>query len=148
MFGDMKLPCIGLMVSELLHCASIAHISVAKFMMTAGKHFGISAAGKWWGTISKDKMKKYFEDNLEEYKRILEEDFVTEEFGDRRQELVFIGVGLDEEKITSALDECLLTEKGLGRYRQELTNYMNTVLSAPIAEGGLFDVGGYDNMDL
>eukprot|EP00980_Cylindrotheca_fusiformis_P000609 scaffold154_cov129-Cylindrotheca_fusiformis.AAC.26 len=114
----------------------------------AGKHFGISAAGRWWDTISKDQMKQYFKDDMAEYERILKEDFVTEEFGDRRQEIVFIGVGLDEEEITSCLDDCLVKEKGMKRYRQELANYKNSILTAPVSSGGLFDVGGYDNMDL
>ena len=34
-----------------------------------------------------------------------------EPFGDMRQELVFIGQGLDEEQITRALDDCLLSEE-------------------------------------
>lgn len=114
----------------------------------AGKHFGINSAGKWWGTISKEQMATFFQNDMKEYERILREDFVTEEFGDRRQEIVFIGVGLKEEDITFALDQCLVTEKGMERYRQELQNYMNTIYTSPAGGAGLFDVGSVDHMDL
>ena len=36
-----------------------------------------------------------------------------EPFGDMRQELVFIGQGLDKEKVTKSLDQCLLTDSDL-----------------------------------
>ena len=120
----------------------------AMFWSHAGKHFGISSAGKWWGTISEEQMKKYFKDDMEEYERIMKEDFVSEEFGDRRQEIVFIGVGLDERGIKKALNNCLLKEKGMERYRQELSNYMNTVLTSPAGGSGLFDIGSVDHMDV
>lgn len=118
----------------------------AMYWSHAGKHFSVTAAGKWWGTISKDQMKKFFIDNEEEYQRILREDFVTNEFGDRRQELVFIGSNIDEEKITKTLDDCLVTDKEMEKYRQNLQNYMDTILSTS-SGAGLFDVGSVDHTD-
>jgi G3E family GTPase len=109
----------------------------------AGRHFGISSAGKWWGTVSRDQMKKYFTDEAE-YERILREDFITEEWGDRRQELVFIGTNLDEDAITKALNDCLCTDKEMERYRQKLRNYMDTTLAA---KASLFDIVGNDHID-
>ena len=120
----------------------------AMYWSHAGKHFGISSAGKWWGSISKTQMLGYFKDNLDEYQRIITEDFVTDEFGDRRQEIVFIGVNVDEEGITSALNDCLVSEKGMDRYRQEYQNYQQSIFSSEVPGVGLFDVGGVDHMDL
>jgi len=121
----------------------------AMYWSHAGKHFGISTAGKWWATLDDKKMKDFFKDDPVEYERIRNEDFVSKQWGDRRQEIVFIGAGIDQEKITQALDNCLLGEKGMERYSQELNNYMNTILTAPATGGGgLFDVGNYDNMDV
>jgi len=37
-----------------------------------------------------------------------------EPFGDRMQEVVFIGIGLDEAEMTAQLDTCLLTEEEMG----------------------------------
>ena len=89
----------------------------------AGKHFGLSASGKWWGTIPKDTLKKYFILNMKEYERIIREDFVSEEFGDRRQEIVFIGAFIDENEITKALNECLFNDVEMEEYRAELQNF-------------------------
>jgi len=106
----------------------------AMYWSHAGKHLGITSAGKWWGTIEKDEMKLYFQDNEREYERILSDDFVTEEWSDRRQELVFIGTSISQERIESELDKCLLTDTELDYYRQDaLRNYQLT-LAAENAE--------------
>jgi G3E family GTPase len=101
----------------------------AMFWSHAGKSFTLSSAGKWWGTLDKETMKKYFVSNMKEFDRIIAEDFQTEEFGDRRQEIVFIGVNLDEEKIRKTMDECLLSDDDMEKYRRNLRNYESTLFS-------------------
>lgn len=96
----------------------------AMYWSHAGKHFGISTAGKWWASLGKDGMKSYFANNMVEYDRIMKEDWSSEEWGDRRQELVFIGTKLDEGVIRTALDRCLCTEIEMVDYRSRLTKYM------------------------
>ncbi|GAX21281.1 hypothetical protein FisN_1Lh111 [Fistulifera solaris] len=101
----------------------------AMFWSHAGKSFTLSSAGKWWGTLDKETMKKYFVSNMKEFDRIIAEDFQTEEFGDRRQEIVFIGVNLDEEKIRKTMDDCLLSDDDMEKYRRNLRNYQGTLFS-------------------
>ena len=64
-------------------------------------------AGMFWKAIPKENWPKD-EENLAYIKKQW-----VEPFGDMRQELVFIGQGLDQEGITKALDECLLNEDEL-----------------------------------
>jgi G3E family GTPase len=95
----------------------------AMYWSHAGKHFGVTTAGKWWATLAPSKMKDYFKNDPKEYERIRNEDFVSEKWGDRRQEIVFIGANIDEEKITKALDNCLLGDKGMERYTEQLFRF-------------------------
>jgi G3E family GTPase len=86
----------------------------------AGKHFGLKEAGSWWASMGKEAMKQVFENNLDEYERIIREDFVSGEWGDRRQEIVFIGANIDEKEITEALDRCLCTDEQVAEYKTAL----------------------------
>jgi hypothetical protein len=118
----------------------------AMFWSHAGKSFSISSAGKWWGTLSKDQMTKYFASSPDELERILKEDFVSEEFGDRRNELVFIGTNVDQRRITELLDSCLYTEEEMTKYRQQLRNFQDTIIPTSL-RSGLFNVGRADHTD-
>jgi len=104
----------------------------AMYWSHAGRHFGITTAGKWWGTITKEKVKEIFSFNEPEYNRIMAEDWVTEEFGDRRQEVVFIGVGLNEEGIRATLDNSLLNDEEMEAYRENVRKIVDTSMSSGI----------------
>ena len=60
--------------------------------------------GRWWSAVPQA---RWPEDP--EWRRQVRANW-DRTFGDRRQELVFIGVGLDQAAITAALDACLLPD--------------------------------------
>ena len=120
----------------------------AMYLSHAGRHMSIDSAGKWWATIPRDQMDKFFSNEMaHEKERILKEDFVSEEFGDRRQELVFIGMDINKEAITAALNECLLTDEEMETYRQQLNNYQQTMFTTAAVSGGLMDMTGTQHID-
>lgn len=65
------------------------------------------AAGLFWKAVPED---RWPED--EESIQVIKQNWV-EPFGDMRQELVFIGQNLDQEEVTTMLDDCLLTDEEL-----------------------------------
>ena len=69
-------------------------------------------AGMFWKAIPEENWPQD-----EEYLASIKKQWV-EPFGDMRQELVFIGQGLDQARVTQALDDCLLSEDELLRGRE------------------------------
>ena len=61
----------------------------------------------WWKAVPKENWP-----DDQDYLNSIKENWV-EPFGDMRQELVFIGQGIDKVEVTQALDECLLTDDDL-----------------------------------
>jgi G3E family GTPase len=72
----------------------------------AGAFVRYSGMGKWWTSTPKNTwpIGHDFDDMIKKYWH--------KEFGDRRQEMVFIGLSafMDEEKIRQQLDECLIQD--------------------------------------
>ena len=73
----------------------------------AGGSFRIEPAGRWWAVAPRDRWPEDTES------RAWIESKWEEPFGDRRQEVVMIGVRLDESYTRSLLDSCLLTDDEL-----------------------------------
>jgi G3E family GTPase len=67
-----------------------------------GRHQG---AGFWWAAIEE---KRWPEDPA--WRKMIR-DLWVEPSGDRRQEIVFIGIGMDEAKLRAELDATLLTNE-------------------------------------
>jgi len=62
-------------------------------------------AGQWWQAVDRD---QWPDDPV--WRAELEQLWFDEVVGDRRQELVFIGIGLDEATLRTRLDACLLSD--------------------------------------
>lgn len=77
---------------------------VAEFSL-AGALSSVRPLGQWWASVPRDRWPTHPEG------RAYLDAHWAEPFGDRRQELVFIGTGMDEDRIRARLDACLLGEE-------------------------------------
>ncbi len=75
-------------------------------MSQAGSQVTNQVLGRWWAAIPNDRWPR---DNPAF--RNLVRQHCDEDWGDRRQELVFIGIGMDEAALRQRLDACLVPEQ-------------------------------------
>lgn len=71
----------------------------------AGRILSIGPVGLWWAALDSQEL----EANRELFEQSAEAAW-QEPFGDRRQEIAFIGAGMDRAKVEARLDACLLTD--------------------------------------
>ena len=83
----------------------------------AGGSLKADSAGVWWSSMSFEKriQNSVFIENQKE----IENDW-HKDFGDRKNEIVFIGQDIDEKQICLDLNKCLLTEKELNTHKWEV----------------------------
>ncbi|MGL4996203.1 MAG: GTP-binding protein, partial [Deefgea sp.] len=66
-----------------------------------------NAGGYWWASVPQ----AHWPTDDEQIERIMER--WHDDFGDRKQELVFIGIDMDEALLRERLNQCLLSEAEL-----------------------------------
>ncbi|MEE7458757.1 4-hydroxytetrahydrobiopterin dehydratase [Methylorubrum populi] len=84
----------------------------------AGAVAHIGAMGFWWAAVPR---KRWPEEAV--FRERLDTVW-SEVWGDRRQELVFIGQGMDREAITAGLDACLVGSADARRFDPEAYRYL------------------------
>ncbi len=74
----------------------------------AGRMFKLDPVGRWWAAVPKEEWPEHPQARKELKK------CWAPEYGDRRQEIVFIGMKMDRPTMETALNDCLLTDIELG----------------------------------
>ncbi|MFM7442821.1 MAG: GTP-binding protein, partial [Tabrizicola sp.] len=74
---------------------------VAEFSL-AGALSSVTPLGRWWASVPADRIPQHPDARAEIARHW------AEPWGDRRQEIVFIGAGLDRDAICAALNEALV----------------------------------------
>jgi G3E family GTPase len=92
----------------------LAHSSNSAFFWShAGAHFEMQLVGRWWATVPQNQWPQW-------QVTTINDDFVGDN-GDRRQEIVLIGIGVDvarQRSITAALDWALLSDDEFTDYQE------------------------------
>ncbi|KAL2869537.1 CobW domain protein [Aspergillus lucknowensis] len=104
----------------------------------AGGMLTVGPGGPWFAEVPKE---MWPEDK--DVRESIERDFQGK-WGDRRQELVFIGEGLDVEAITRLLDECLLDDKDWRRWEQVMGRKKLDILAKHEKLSGMWEDGWED----
>ncbi|KAJ5712044.1 hypothetical protein N7488_006200 [Penicillium malachiteum] len=78
----------------------------------AGGMLTVGCGGPWFAEVPEESWP-----DDKDVRESIENDFQGQ-WGDRRQEIVFIGEGVDKEKISALLDECLLDDKDMKQWEK------------------------------
>lgn len=84
-------------------------------MSQAGQLREYGFEGLWWASVDERPDTPEFEDFIKEN--------WTEPYGDRRQELVFIGINMDKQAIIQKLDSCLLNDNEMKEGPEDWKKY-------------------------
>ena len=111
-----------------------------------GYNLQLNLVGEWYAERSRSEWSQ-FEQEIRD-KILLD---WKGEFGDKRQELVFIGVGLNHSAISDALDSCLITDQEMKIEQHFWRSHSNKLFTVPLQTGGWNDfvvAGGFKKFTL
>merc|ERR1719491_571192 len=89
----------------------------------AGPSIEINAESEWFIEM-KNNEPEAWEEMAADFKEAVIKDFHGDQ-GDRRQEMVFIGKDMNEQRIRAAVEACLLTDEELSKGKEIWSNVPN-----------------------
>ena len=104
------------------------HPNSAFHWSQAGAHLALHPLGMWWAATSLEGWPDSGKSTSEEVGKILAEFDLETRWGDRRQELVFIGIGMLQNEIEELLDSCLLTDAEMLEFDEYMQDQPNAVI--------------------
>jgi len=110
--GTEKSPLSSLIRSKGFVWLTTYHTD-ALYWSHAGSHFELKLQGRWWASTEREAWP-----DEDSHLQTIKQDFEGD-YGDRRQELIFIGISMDEEAVIKQLDECLLTDEEMAEYKEK-----------------------------
>ena len=97
----------------------------------AGCSIRMDPAGTWWASTPDDEWPTDEEEIADIRSRFIGE------YGDRHQEVVFIGQGLDQQRIETILDRCLLTDLEYAQGPQAWSDFEDPLPAVQVETGEL-----------
>ncbi|WP_252183531.1 GTP-binding protein [Rossellomorea vietnamensis] len=95
---------------------------IAGLISQAGPSIVLQGAGKWVAAYPEDERNEVLEDDPEMMEKW------DSLYGDRMNEIVFIGLDMNQEEVAESLESCLLTEeemkKDWSRFKDELPAFL------------------------
>ena len=89
--------------------------TTAFYWSHAGQHFEIRDEGEWWAAVPDAEWPQ----TPAQRATVLADFGDASKYGDRRQEIVFIGAGMDKDAICAQLDSALLTDAEMAQYDEQ-----------------------------
>jgi len=107
------------------------HPENALYWSHAGAHFALDILGMWWSGTAREKWPEGGQDSSGEVQKILGDFDATGAWGDRRQEIVLIGIGMDDQAITKLFDDALLTDEEMIQFHEYMAEKPDLTGIAP-----------------
>jgi|LauGreDrversion2_3_1035106.scaffolds.fasta_scaffold123390_1 G3E family GTPase len=103
------------------------HPNSAFHWSQAGAHLALNPLGMWWAATVKEHWPDAGDLSSVEVAKVMEEFDAHSRWGDRRQELVFIGIRMLRSEIEALFDACLLTDEEMKQFEDYMSDQPNAV---------------------